>query len=475
MADAAEEGGHRTAWLRTTVFRVTLLHLLLTLAGTALIYGLAYWSSSRVAAGQIAAAIERDVRLLSTAAEIGGTRGVALSVEARIAADNAAGVYYLLSAPDGGRIAGNLARAPRAPGWSSLRLQEGGTERELAALGTVLPGGAFLVAARDMAPVRELEAHLSAAAGWVGGGAVLLGLLGGALISRGVARRAAAMSRALAAVERGDLARRLAVREGGDEFDQLATRINATLDRLGEVMGTLRRVTDDIAHDLRTPLGRLRQRLEAALRGARDEAEWQAAVEGAIADCDRILGIFAALLRIAQVEGAARQAGFAQVDLSALAADVAEVYAPAAEERGQSLSLDLAPGVTARGDRELLTQMLANLVENAVRHGRKGGRIGLSLAPGAGGGATLVIADDGPGIPEAEREKVFRRFHRLDTARATPGTGLGLPLVKAIAELHGIAITLADAAPGLRVSLAVPAAPAGPRGSSAAPAERFPT
>jgi signal transduction histidine kinase len=467
MADAAEEGGHRTAWLRTTVFRVTLLHLLLTLGGTALIYGLAYWSSSRVAAGQIAAAVERDVRLLFTAAEIGGTRGVALSVEARIAADNTAGVYYLLSAPDGGRIAGNLARAPRAPGWTSLRLREEATERELVALGTVLPGGAFLVAARDMAPVRELEASLSAAAGWVGGGAVLLGLLGGALISRGVARRAAAMSHALAAVERGDLARRLAVREGGDEFDRLATRINATLDRLGEVMGALRRVTDDIAHDLRTPLGRLRQRLEAALRGAREEAEWQAAVEGAIADCDRILGIFAALLRIAQVEGAARHAGFAEVDLSGLAADVAEVYAPAAEERGQSLSLHLAPGVAARGDRELLAQMLANLVENAVRHGREGGRIRLSLARGAGGGATLVIADDGPGIPAAEREQVFRRFHRLDTARATPGTGLGLALVKAIAELHGIGIVLADAGPGLSVRLAIPPgpdqAPPGPR------------
>jgi signal transduction histidine kinase len=461
MADAApEDGGHRTAWLRTTVFRVTLLHLLLTLAGTALIYGLAYWSSSRVAAGQIASAVERDVRLLFAAAELGGTRGAALSVEARIAADSTAGVYYLLSAPDGGRIAGNLARAPRAPGWSSLRLQEEGGERELVALGTALPGGSFLVAARDMAPVRELEANLSAAAGWVGGGAVLLGLLGGALISRGVARRAAAMSGALAAVERGDLARRLAVREGGDEFDRLATRINATLDRLGEVMGTLRRVTDDVAHDLRTPLGRLRQRLEGALRGARDEAEWQAAVEGAIADCDRILGIFAALLRIAQVEGAARQAGFARVDLSALVADVAEVYAPAAEERGQSLSLDLAPATAAWGDRELLAQMLANLVENAVRHGRDGGRVRLSLAPAAGGGALLVIADDGPGIPEAERERVFRRFHRLDAARATPGTGLGLPLVKAIAELHGIAITLADAAPGLSVTLATPATPA---------------
>jgi signal transduction histidine kinase len=463
MAEQAappEDGGHRTAWLRTTVFRVTLLHLVLTLAGTALIYGLAYWSSSRVAAGQIASAVERDVRLLFAAAELGGTRGVALSVEARIAADTTAGVYYLLSAPDGGRIAGNLARAPRAPGWSSLRLLEDGAERELVALGTVVPGGAFLVAARDMAPVRELEANLSAAAGWVGGGAVLLGLLGGALISRGVARRAAAMSRALAAVERGDLARRLAVREGGDEFDRLASRINATLDRLGEVMATLRRVTDDIAHDLRTPLGRLRQRLEAALRGAREEAEWQAAVEGAIADCDRILGIFAALLRIAQVEGAARQAGFAQVDLSALAADVAEVYAPAAEERGQSLSLDLAPGLTARGDRELLTQMLANLVENAVRHGRDGGRVSLSLSPAAGGGATLVIADDGPGIPPEEREGVFRRFHRLDAARATPGTGLGLALAKAIAELHGIAITLADASPGLSVTLAIPAEPA---------------
>lgn len=456
--DRAHAG--RFAWLRTTAFRVTLLHLLLTLGGTALIYGLAYWSSTRIAAGQITTAIERDVRFLVTAAGIGGAAGAAVSIEARIASDSGLGVYYLLTAPDGGRIAGNLARAPRSAGWSRLRLadppEDGANRTELLAFGTALPGGAFLVAARDLASVRELETTLAAAAGWVGSGAVLLGLLGGALVSRGVARRAAAMDAALAAVEAGDLGRRLPVRSGGDEFDRLASRINAALDRLGELLVALRRVTDDIAHDLRTPLTRLRQRLEAAGRGARSEAEWQVSVAAAIEDCDRILAIFAALLRIAQVEAGARRAAFARFDLSRLVEDVAEVYASAAEERGQTLAVAVASGIEAFGDRDLVLQMLANLMENAVRHGRQGGHVSLTLSRGAEGAAEIAVTDDGPGIPPAERERVFRRFHRLDAARSTPGAGLGLALAKAVADLHGMTIRLLDASPGLRVQLSVP-------------------
>jgi signal transduction histidine kinase len=265
-------------------------------------------------------------------------------------------------------------------------------------------------------------------------------------IGRSVARRAAAMEAALAAVQGGDLDRRLAVRTGGDEFDRLALRINATLDRLQALMAALREVTDDIAHDLRTPLTRLRQRLDDAAR-----VPSAAAIEAAQAEADRLLEIFAALLRIAQVESGTQRAGFATVDLSAIAESVAEVYAPAAEERGQVLASDIEPGVSITGDPAMLTQMLANLVENAIRHGRAEGRVSLGVSA-----AGITIADDGPGIPEADREKVFHRFHRLDAARSTPGSGLGLALVRAVAELHGITIALEDAAPGLRVRLTLP-------------------
>ena len=309
-----------------------------------------------------------------------------------------------------------------------------------------LPGGGALVVGRDLTAARALEQRLLTGAGWVGGAVLLLGLAGGLLIGRSVARRAAAMDAALAAVQGGDLDRRLPARPGGDEFDRLATRINATLDRLQALMAALREVTDDIAHDLRTPLTRLRQRLDDAAR-----APTGAAIGAAQAEADRLLEIFAALLRIAQVESGTQRAGFTAVDLSAIAESVAEVYAPAAEERGQTLATAIEPGITTTGDPALLTQMLANLVENAIRHGRAGGRV--SLAVGAEG---IVVADDGPGIPEAEREKVFRRFHRLDASRSTPGSGLGLALVRAVADLHGIGIVLEDAAPGLRARLALP-------------------
>ena len=452
-------GRRRPAWLRTTAFRVTLLHLALTLLGTAALSGVAWWATIGFAARQIAADVEQEAGVLLRAARLGGAPSVAVSVDARMAADRTGTGYYLLAGPAGARLAGNLAQAPREAGWRTLRLEGGGpgAGTEVLAHGVRLPDGAFLVVARDLAPVRELEARLLGAAGWVGGAALLLGLLGGVVMGRGVARRAAAMEAALAAVEAGEIGRRLPARAGGDEFDRLAGRINATLDRLQGLMATVRQVTDDVAHDLRTPLSRLRQRLEAAAAGR--DADARSAVAGAMEECDRILGVFEALLRIAQVEGGGSRASFAPFDLSGVAEAVTEVYGPAAEERRQTLETRIAPGAPAWGDRELVTQMLANLVENAVRHGREGGRVEVALVRAPGGGAALTVADDVVGIPAAERERVFRRFHRLDAARSSPGTGLGLALVKAVVDLHGMAIELSDNGPGLRVAVSVPAPP----------------
>jgi signal transduction histidine kinase len=433
-------------WWATTGFRITLLHLALTLAGTALLAGIGFFTASRFATQQIQAEIERDVGVLLNAGRLGGVTSLALSIEARIAADRSGTQYFLLTGPGAGRIAGNLAEAPLRPGWASMALDAAQAESALLAYGTPLPAGHFLLVGRDLGPVQALEAQLLASAGWVGGAALLLALGGGLVVGRSVVRRAAQMERALAEVEAGRLDTRLAARPGGDEFDRLARRVNATLDRLQGTMAALRQVTDDIAHDLRTPLTRLRGRLES-LAEATPEAE------AAVAECDRILEVFAALLRIAQVESGARRAAFAEVDLSQVMETVAELYGSAAAERGQTLATDLAPGVIFRGDRDLLTQMLANLVENAIRHGREGGRVSLALRPGP----EITVTDDGPGIPAADKPLVFRRFHRLDTARATPGAGLGLALVAAVAELHGLAVTLEDAEagpmPGLRVRL----------------------
>ncbi len=444
------EASTRWAFARTTAFRVTLWHLLLTLAGTALVGGVAWWTTAGFAARQAAAEIERGMGVLLQSGAMSGARGIALSIEARLAADRTGQEFYLLAAPDGQRVAGNLADRPAAaPGWREgvARRPDGG-EVPVLMLAAPLPAGGVLVVGRDLSLARALEQRLLAGALWVGGAMLVLGLAGGWLIGRSVARRAAAMDGALAAVQRGELDRRLQVGTGGDEFDRLAARINATLDRVQALMAALRQVTDDIAHDLRTPLTRLRQRLDAAA-----EAPTAEAIAAAQLEADALLDIFAALLRIAQVEAGTRRAGFTRVDLSAIAESVAEVYAPAAAERGQRLDTAIAPGVTLAGDPALLTQMLANLVENAVRHGREGGCVALTVT-----GREVIVADDGPGIPPEERERVFRRFHRLDAARATPGSGLGLALVKAVAELHGLPIALEDAAPGLRVRIALPAA-----------------
>lgn len=437
----------RWAFARTTAFRVTLWHLLLTLAGTALVGGVAWWSTAGFAARQAAQEIERGTGVLLQSGALSGARGIALSIEARLAADRSGQEFYLLVAPDGRRVAGNLSGVPASPGWGegTVRTPDG-QEAPVMLLATPLREGGALVVGRDLSAVRALEQRLLGSALWVGAAVLALGLAGGLLIGRGVARRAAAMEASLAAVQGGALDRRLDVGTGGDEFDRLAARINATLDRLQSLMAALREVTDDIAHDLRTPLTRLRQRLDAAAAAPAPEA-----IAAAQREADALLDIFAALLRIAQVESGTQRTGFAGVDLSAVAESVAEVYAPAAEERGQALSTAIAPGVTLTGDRALLTQMIANLVENAIRHGRDGGRIALSVTP-----REVTVTDDGPGIPAAERERVFRRFHRLDAARSTPGSGLGLALVRAVADLHGIGIALEDAGPGLRVRLTLP-------------------
>ncbi len=436
------------AFARTTAFRVTLLHLLLTLAGTILVSGGAWWATVGFGARQAAQEVERGMGVLLQSGALSGPRGIVLSIEARLAADRSGAEFYLLAGPDGQRIAGNLSGVPRDPGWreGTIRLPQGG-EAPVLMLAAPLPGGGALVVGRDLSAVRDLEARLVSVAGWVGAAVLLLGLAGGLLIGRSVARRAAAMEAALAAVQAGDLDRRLAIGRGGDEFDRLAARINATLDRLQTLMVALRGVTDDIAHDLRTPLTRLRQRLDTAAATPTTEA-----IAAAQAEADALLDIFAALLRIAQVESGTQRDGFTRVDLSAIAQSVAEVYAPAAEDRGQAIATAIAPGIAMTGDPALLTQMLANLVENAVRHGRAGGRILLGVSA-----TDITVADDGPGIPPDQHERAFRRFGRLDAARSTPGSGLGLALVRAVALLHGMAISLEDAAPGLRVRIALPA------------------
>jgi signal transduction histidine kinase len=284
--------------------------------------------------------------------------------------------------------------------------------------------------------------------------AVLLALGFGLLTAWRLERRLRAVSLAAEAVMQGDMARRLPLSGAADEFDRLAGTVNALLARLESVIEGMKQVTVDVAHDLRGPLSRLRQRLEAALVQPRDTGADAAVLEAALEELDGVLDTFAALLRIAQLEaGPALANGKAPVvDLSAIVATLAEAYQVAAEEAGRTLSAEVAPDQRVHGDQALLRQMLSNLLDNALAHG--GSNVSVALRAGP----VLEIADDGPGIPAEERPRVLRRFYRLDRSRGTPGSGLGLALVAAVARLHGAAPELSDAQPGLRVTLDLSAA-----------------
>jgi signal transduction histidine kinase len=286
---------------------------------------------------------------------------------------------------------------------------------------------------------------------------VVLALVGGVFAGHRIMRKIESVSETTRDIVAGDLTRRVRVSAAGDEFDNLAGSINSMLDRIEGLMSELRQVTTDIAHDLRTPLSRLRQRLERAQRPEADVAELREAVAGTVGEVDVILGIFGALLRIAQIESGARRSGFGVVDLSELLGTVAELYRSSAEEKRQAFLLSVADNLSVGGDRELLLQLFANLVENAIKHSPLESRITLSAwqEPGR---ACVEIADNGPGIPAPLRGKVLQRFFRLESSRTLQGSGLGLSLAHAVVKLHEASMELSHNDPGLKVVVAMPAA-----------------
>jgi signal transduction histidine kinase len=443
---------------RTTAFRHALTYSALFGLSVALLFAFVYWQTTSFATEQMRTAITAESAALALEARKDGSAGLARTIDARLRSAGGRSFDYLLIDRNGQTLIGNLLGVSPAPGWSEVHqhrltgISEEMPDDTILLFGAELPDGARLFVGQSTDSLVDLRQLVAEA--FAGAGAVTVGfaLLGGLLMSGTLLRRVETVNTAAARIIDGDLANRIPERGTQDEFDRLAGNLNRMLDRIEHLMAGLRQVSSDIAHDLRTPLAHLRQRLEAARLKALSPEDYKATIDLAIAQTDEILSTFSALLRIAEIEAGANRSAFTELDLSEVFARIRDIYAPVIEDEGRILSDEIEPGLTVRGDRELLTQMVANLVENAIRHTPPGTRIQLLVKAGERS-PVGIVADSGPGIPEEMRSKVLQRFFRLEISRTTPGSGLGLSLAAAIADLHGIALTLEDNQPGLRVRL----------------------
>jgi signal transduction histidine kinase len=324
----------------------------------------------------------------------------------------------------------------------------------------ILPAGFRLLVGRDVEERERLGVVIRRAAGWSLLLVFVLGCFASWFVARRVLKRVDGMNETAHAIMAGDLKGRLSISGTGDELDRLALNLNAMLDRIGELMAGMQQVSDNIAHDLKTPLTRLRNRAEEALRTAKTPDELRAALDGSIDEADNLIRVFNALLMIARLEAGRINDSMADIDLSEIVSGMAELYEPLAEEAGLSLVTNLAPELHVPGNRELIGQALANLIDNALKYGPPEGEgepVVTVSAARAGADIELSVADHGPGIPEADRGRVLERFVRLDQSRSKPGFGLGLALAAGVARLHGGQLRLEDNAPGLRVVIVLPA------------------
>lgn len=442
---------------RAASFRLSALYVVI-FAGSAFVLGAAVFLEAKSALQrQMTARIETETRFLREEFRAGGLGHLIAVVRTRGRGSSA--LDYLVQDRAGAHLAGEMpATAGLKPGWATIDVpqatEDGGGRERVRAFVSELDGSLLLAVGEDLRQIGELEEAIASAFLWTVGLAAALGISGGVLISRAFLRRVDAITRTAEAIIEGDLTRRVPVQGTGDDLDYLAGTLNRMLDRIAALMESLRQVSSDVAHDLRTPLSRLYQRLEDARIHARSVADYEAALDAALNEANKLLETFSALLRIAQVEGASAQAEFVEVNLSALTETVADAYRPDIEAAGHALTASIFSGVAVNGDRELLTQALANLVENALRHTPYGTRIAVRLEDRPGSGALLVVEDDGPGVAEPDLSRLTQRFYRAEQSRTTPGNGLGLTLVNAVADLHGATLDVTSHNPGLCVSLA---------------------
>ncbi|HEY0270344.1 MAG TPA: ATP-binding protein [Sphingomonas sp.] len=450
----AEPGYAGQSPLRSGAFRFALVFAGVFAIAAFLILGMVRHQVGRYAHEAMAGTLRTE-----TATLLAEDRGALVAeIGRRMAAAPDGTFHYLVLDPSGRPLIGTIPVPAARAGWGRVLMREHPptpTDPEypeiLVTLGTRLADGSLLVVATDGYDVDKLGGHMIRFTILWAIAITLVALIGGWMAGRIFLTRLAAANAAIERIMAGRTEQRLPMIGLAPELDDLARNLNRMLDRIDGLMEGLRQVSTDVAHDLRTPLTRLRQMLEAA-REASGREETDAGIEVALAQTDHLLATFRAILRLAQIEGGGRRAPFAPVDLGALLAALIETYEPVAIDADHLLTAAMAGGATVNGDAELLAQLFANLIENAILHTPPGTRVSIAVERSPGQ-TTVVVSDNGPGVPAAERECITRRFYQVDPSRGSGGSGLGLSIASAIVTLHGAQMTISDAAPGLRFTI----------------------
>ena len=448
---------------RTASFRLSALYGVVFAACFLFLMSVSYWTVTGALQNQIRIKLQDEISRLAADFPAEGAPSIIQDISEKLGLSVAKIDYYYFADAQGRKLAGNIESLEVFEGWRETPMdqvaitqageQEGEAEdHRLWGLGQKLADGSLLFVGQDAYQVLAAQEAIVESFAWSAGVAFLLAALAGIAVSQKFLKRIDQINTTSQAIIDGNLKERIPVHGTADEIDRLSANLNRLLDSNQALMESLKQVSTNIAHDLRTPLSRLRQVLEQARMGARDGLSSEATIDAAIIESDQLLATFSALLRIAQIESGTRKAGFKPLSLSGILEHVASAYRAVAEDQNKQFTTSIAPEVSAFGDRELLMQMIANLVENAITHTPPGTPVSLRLES-TSDGPIATVADAGPGIPAEQHARVFERFYRLDASRSTAGNGLGMAMAAAVAALHGIGISLHDNQPGLKVVL----------------------
>jgi signal transduction histidine kinase len=449
--------------LRGTSVRLALGYMALFAASSLIMIGFLWWRTAGYLDRRTDAAIRADVREITGVLGDFGVKGAVDTVGERATDTPDANSVYLLTDSRFEPLAGNLVAWPlqvsKKPGWYWAPLVHGGSTTDTVRLLVAkLPNGLNLLVGRGLGDRAELRQLIIDALYWAGASAFALAIAGGLLLRRAVLRRVALINAAATAIVQGDLERRVPTRGSPDAFDELARTINLMLHQIQQLVEGIKNTSNAVAHDLRTPLAELRARLETLLRARPPLESTFAEIHHSVADIDRVIAVFNALLRLAEIDSGVRRSGFRQVDLAMLVTEAAEIYSPLAEEKQVCFAVHTPDDLRVNGDPHLLAQAIGNLADNAVKYAPSGSEVSLTANLGSAGHVELVVADSGPGIADAEKRMVIHRFYRCRRDDDETGIGLGLALVDAVARLHEGGLSLHDNHPGLVAVLTLPSA-----------------